>query len=176
LEVVATLIGGHTEVTAGLPRPIIIGAMPGVVVAARVAAQAGVHALHDPTESGLATALHELADAAGGGLLLDAEAVPIYPEKWALCAHFGLDPLGLLASGALLIAADPAGVLCLQADLAAAGIPAAAWHDGGPAPLRPRRGRPALRLSQPRVCSSPRSGQVQSLQDRPARRPAGTCH
>jgi hydrogenase maturation factor len=187
-EVGATLIGGHTEVTAGLPRPIIIGAMAGevaaeglittggarpgdtllltrgiaiegtaliatefagavdaalgaeagrrcrnflrapglsVVAAARVAAQAGVHALHDPTEGGLATALHELADAAGCGLLLDAAAVPIYPETQALCAHFGLEPLGLLASGALLIAAAPAGVPRLQADLAAAGIPAA---------------------------------------------------
>jgi hydrogenase maturation factor len=32
-EVGATPIGGHTEMTAGLPRPIIIGAMPGEVAA-----------------------------------------------------------------------------------------------------------------------------------------------
>jgi hydrogenase maturation factor len=186
-EVGATLVGGHTEVTAGLPRPIIVGTMIGdvaidellttsgarvddalilthaiaiegtaliateftaavtaafgvefadrcrgflrtpglsVVPAARLAATAGVHALHDPTEGGLATALHELADAAGCGLRVDGEAVPVYAETRTLCDHFGLDPLGLLASGALLIAADQAHLPRLRASLDDAGIPA----------------------------------------------------
>lgn len=187
-EVGATLVGGHTEITAGLPRPIIAGTMVGqvaadrlittggaragdlllltrgvaiegtaliaaefgatvaaalgadmagrcraflrapglsVVAAARIAAAAGVHALHDPTEGGLLAALHEMATAADCGLLLDADAVPIYPETRALCAHFGLNPLALLASGALLIAAAPPHAPRLQADLAAAGIESA---------------------------------------------------
>jgi hydrogenase maturation factor len=48
--------------------------------------------------------LHELAHAAGVGLWVDAEAIPILPECKALCAEFNLNPLGLIASGALLVA------------------------------------------------------------------------
>ncbi len=65
----------------------------------------GVRALHDPTEGGIATGLWELAQAAKVGLLVDQARLPILPECQALCRHFGLDPLGLIGSGALLIAA-----------------------------------------------------------------------
>jgi len=64
--------------------------------------QAHIHALHDPTEGGLATALHELATAAQVGLHIVAERIPILPETARLCLRYGLDPLGLIASGALL--------------------------------------------------------------------------
>ena len=77
----------------------------GVVREAGLAAQCvGVHAMHDPTEGGLATALHELALAARVGVWVDQEAIPVWPECASLCAEFGLDPLGLIASGALLVA------------------------------------------------------------------------
>jgi len=77
----------------------------GVVREAGLAAQCvGVHAMHDPTEGGLATALHELALAAHVGVWVDREAIPVWPECASLCAEFGLDPLGLIASGALLVA------------------------------------------------------------------------
>jgi hydrogenase maturation factor len=69
---------------------------------------APLHAMHDPTEGGLATALWELADAAGVGLAVEAERIPLLPEGRALCGEFGLDPLGTIASGALLIALGPA--------------------------------------------------------------------
>ena len=59
--------------------------------------------MHDPTEGGLATALHEVARAAGVGLLVRAEAVPVFAETQAICNHYHLDPMGLIASGALLI-------------------------------------------------------------------------
>jgi hydrogenase maturation factor len=74
---------------------------------------APVRAMHDPTEGGLATALWELAEAAGVGLAVEAERIPVLPEGRALCAEFGLDPLGTIASGALLIALSPgdAGVV-----------------------------------------------------------------
>jgi hydrogenase maturation factor len=162
-----SLIGGHTEITFGLTRPIVVGQMlgevdkdklvrangaktgdaiiltkriaiegtaiiarehadeiiqilpeetlrrcrkfmyqPGISVLkeALAAAECGaVHAMHDPTEGGLATALHEVAWAAGIGLLVRAEAVPIFPETQAICNHYHLDPMGLIASGALLI-------------------------------------------------------------------------
>jgi hydrogenase maturation factor len=53
----------------------------------------------------LATGLHELAQASGVGLVIDEPRLPVLAECQLLCRHFGLDPLGLIASGALLIAA-----------------------------------------------------------------------
>ncbi|MFB0517925.1 MAG: AIR synthase family protein [Acidobacteriota bacterium] len=62
-----------------------------------------VKAMHDPTEGGLWTGLYELAVASGKGIYIEADAIPVYPETEQLCRAFGLDPLGLIASGALLI-------------------------------------------------------------------------
>lgn len=61
-----------------------------------------VHAMHDPTEGGVATGLHELAHASGVGMHLDADQLPLLDAGATLCAQFGLDPLGTIASGALL--------------------------------------------------------------------------
>jgi hydrogenase maturation factor len=170
-ELGVSLVGGHTEVTHGLDRPLVIGTMLGEVAKDRLVTTGGarpgdallltkgvplegtsiiarlratelrargyedawlerargylarlsvvpeallaadlapVHAMHDPTEGGLATALWELADAAGVGLAIEAARIPILPEGRRLCAEFGLDPLGTIASGALLIALAPA--------------------------------------------------------------------
>jgi hydrogenase maturation factor len=71
-------------------------------------ASGNVSAMHDPTEGGLATGLHELAEAAGVGLQIDFDAIPIFQETALLCCEFQLDPLGVIASGALLIAIDSA--------------------------------------------------------------------
>ena len=98
---------------------------PGISVvpeAATAAAGGAVHAMHDPTEGGLATALHELAEAAGVGVALDREAVPVLPETEAVCAALGLDPLGLLASGALLLTVPQEEAGRLTERLAAAGV------------------------------------------------------
>jgi hydrogenase maturation factor len=67
----------------------------------------GVSALHDPTEGGLATGVRELALAADCGATVEREAVPVLPETEAIAGALGLDPLGMLASGSLLIAAAP---------------------------------------------------------------------
>jgi len=76
-----------------------------VVPEARAAAQAArLHAMHDPTEGGLATALAELATAGGVGLRVHADRVPVFPETALLTRHFGLHPWGTIASGALLAA------------------------------------------------------------------------
>ncbi len=168
-ELEVTLVGGHTEVTVGLPRPVIAGTMlgevarnglvttdgaragdvllltkgvplegaavlareaaaeaerrgvprevlerargllrrPGISVVreARAACEAArVHAMHDSTEGGVATACWELAQAARVGLRVYREQIPLLPEGRALCEAFGLDPLGTIASGALLVA------------------------------------------------------------------------
>jgi hydrogenase maturation factor len=167
-----SLIGGHTEITHGLERPILVGQMMGevqkealittagaepgdlillskgiciegtsviaremesnlasrgvsrdlieraqhflfepgigVVEEARLACQAGgVHAMHDPTEGGLANGLHELAMAAGVAVEVDIDRIPVYEESRVLCDAFELNPLGVIASGALLITASP---------------------------------------------------------------------
>jgi len=61
-----------------------------------------VHAMHDPTEGGLATGLWEVARASGKGIEVELERVPVLPETAAFCAALDLNPLGLIASGALL--------------------------------------------------------------------------
>ena len=66
--------------------------------------------MHDPTEGGLATGLWELAQAAHVGLCIDGDAIPILPECRTLCKALGLDPLGLIASGALVLACPRTGV------------------------------------------------------------------
>ncbi len=66
-----------------------------------------LHALHDPTEGGLATGLRELALAGGLGVTIDALRIPIYPETRALCDVLAIDPLGLIASGALVAVIAP---------------------------------------------------------------------
>ncbi|HSN76168.1 MAG TPA: AIR synthase family protein [Anaerolineae bacterium] len=79
-----------------------------VVRSARLAVEAAaVHAMHDPTEGGLATGIWEMAQASGVGLAVDFDAVFVAPESQALCDIYGLDPLGVIASGALLVALPP---------------------------------------------------------------------
>jgi hydrogenase expression/formation protein HypE len=171
-ELDVALVGGHTEVTYGLDRPIVAGTMLGEVAkdklvttggarvgdavvmtkgvplegAAIIAREKGeelrargvsaatirrakafltqpglsilpeaelacelapVHAMHDATEGGIATALTELADAAGVGLRIDRDRIMVLPEGRALCEAYGLDPLGTIASGALLMTLAP---------------------------------------------------------------------
>jgi hydrogenase expression/formation protein HypE len=172
-EMDVTLVGGHTEVTHGLDRPIVAGTMLGEVAKDKLVTTGGarvgdavvmtkgvplegaaiiarakeaelrargvpagtirrakaflttpglsvlpeaeiacelatVHAMHDSTEGGIATALVELAAAAGVGLRIDRDRVMVVPEGRTLCEAFGLDPLGTIASGALLMTLDPA--------------------------------------------------------------------
>ena len=165
-----TLCGGHTEITPGLARPLVVGFMlgevgkdklvrkdrqrpgdlviltkgvaiegtailaremsvllrkklgrtmlrraqrllsnPGISVVrdAQVALQHGeIHAMHDPTEGGLATALFELASAGKVGMQVWKEKIPVIPETQAVVQALDLDPLAMLASGALLIVAS----------------------------------------------------------------------
>jgi hydrogenase expression/formation protein HypE len=181
-ELQIELVGGHTEVTIGLDRPIVVGAMlgeaardeivcgeniragdhvlmtrgiaiegtallareaayelaargaspetiergqamlfdPGISIVAdarALCAAARPRLMHDPTEGGLATALQELASAAGATLRMDASAIRICDETRAICAALGLDPLGLLASGTLLAVVSEADAGLLGATL-----------------------------------------------------------
>ena len=184
-----TLVGGHTEITYQLPRPIAVGAMIGEVAKDRVVLTSGaspgdsivltkgmaiectsvlarqvpdalreagvsrqtierarnllfspgisvaqestiacdtvdVHAMHDPTEGGVATGLLEMAQAAGVGLVVYEEMLRVLPECEEFCRALNLDPFGLIASGALLAAVPPADVTKLLDALAKEGISA----------------------------------------------------
>jgi hydrogenase expression/formation protein HypE len=178
----ATLVGGHTEITYGIDRPMVMGAMlgevgkpqlvtaagaepgdtvlltkgypieavailarefasadafeegflkrcrdflyrPGISVVedARIAVSAGrVSAMHDPTEGGVATGLWEIAEASGRGIEVFADALQPVPEGEVLCRAFGLNPLGSIASGALLLTTPEPDAI--RAALASRGI------------------------------------------------------
>ncbi len=182
------LAGGHTEITYGLERPVVVGQMlgeveknrlvltsgaqpgddllltksiaieglsiiarekrstlqpfysastleqlanllhdPGISVvtdALTAVVHGGVHAMHDPTEGGIATGLHELAVAADVGLAVFADALPYHPSCQPLCQRLNLNPLGLIASGSLLLAIDPQATVPIQRRLAHKGIDA----------------------------------------------------
>ena len=187
-----TLIGGHSEVTQGIQRPIVMGTMlgeverdrlistggaqegdsivvtkglaiegtallardcagelrqagvresviaksaamldiPGISVLhdAQICAQMEVHSLHDITEGGLFTALHEVAGASGLGLAVEEDSVPVLPETAEVCTALGLHPLALLGSGAMLVTLHPQYTPGLLRTLEHSGIDA--WEIG----------------------------------------------
>jgi hydrogenase maturation factor len=102
---------------------------PGIsVVSAALAAAnvgGGVHAMHDPTEGGLAMGLFELVAPTGLGLRVIHEQIPMFSETKAICSALALDPLKLIASGALLIAVALDGTGPIRAAIEAKDIPVA---------------------------------------------------
>lgn len=87
----------------------------------------GVSALHDVTEGGLATALEELSVAGGHRIRVEMERIPVLSETQRLCDLLGLEPLGLLGSGSLLITCKPEsgariGKVCRDAGIEVARI------------------------------------------------------
>jgi hydrogenase expression/formation protein HypE len=188
-----SLVGGHSEVTLGIDRPIVLGSMlgevepdrlvrtggaqegdsivitkgvalegtailardqavelrqagvaeaviqraagfltePGISVVndARIAAEAArVHSFHDPTEGGLFTGLREVAKASCLGLAIEEGSIPVLSETEIICRALGLNPFGLLASGALLITLPAQDVPALLGKLEQAGI--SGWEIG----------------------------------------------
>jgi hydrogenase expression/formation protein HypE len=182
----ATLIGGHTEVTPGLPHSMVVGTMLGRVEgkplttgglregdlvgmtrsaglegtaillaehgdriramndgdaledadeilagnwllvapeALRAADCRRVTALHDVTEGGVGEALYEMARASGLGIEVQRSAIPVLPATATICGDLGLDPLGLIGSGSLLVGCDPEGVAEVETVFAENGIP-----------------------------------------------------
>ncbi|EIE50153.1 hydrogenase expression/formation protein HypE [Citreicella sp. 357] len=63
----------------------------------------GLRAARDATRGGLASALNEMAMAAGVSVELDESALPIRPEVRGMCEILGLDPLYLANEGALVL-------------------------------------------------------------------------
>ncbi len=98
---------------------------PGISIVkdALIANQSGnVSAMHDPTEGGLSTGLWELAHVANAGVIVYAERIKCIGEVRTLCTDFGLDPMGVVASGALLIVVDPSVSASVKGNLQQEGI------------------------------------------------------
>ena len=63
----------------------------------------GVSAMHDITEGGLATALMELSIAGKHRIRVNMDRIPVFPQTEKICTLLGIDPMGLIGSGSLLI-------------------------------------------------------------------------
>ena len=193
-ELGVSVVGGHTEVSVGISRPIVAGTMLGeldssanlisssgaqdgdsiivttglaiegtailarefaadlsrlgvndddiaraadylkkpgisVVSAARALCHSvDVHSMHDVTEGGIITALREVAIGSDVGLVVEAESMPILPESGTICQVLGIDPLGLLGSGALVATLSSSDVPRALRALDATGV--SGWEVG----------------------------------------------
>jgi hydrogenase expression/formation protein HypE len=78
------------------------------MIAAMLEATDQVHVLRDPTRGGVATALNEIVQQAGVGIILDEARLPVSPPVQAACEILGFDPL-YIANEGKLIAIVPAG-------------------------------------------------------------------
>jgi len=74
----------------------------GITDALLVALGTDVHVLRDPTRGGVASALNEIAEAAGQGIRIDEAAVPVLDEVRGACEILGFDPLYVANEGKLL--------------------------------------------------------------------------
>ncbi len=100
---------------------------PGISVLdeARAALESGgISALHDVTEGGVATALEELTHAGRHRIRVWPRQIPVFPETDRICRLLGVDPLGLIGSGSLLIVCRPDSHEPLQTVLVDRGIQA----------------------------------------------------
>ena len=94
-----------------------------IITEARIAAESRtVSAMHDVTEGGLATAAEELSIAGGHRIKIDTDIIPVFAETRKVCRLLGIDPLGLIGSGSLLICCRPAGRESLMSAIRKAGI------------------------------------------------------
>ena len=67
-----------------------------------------VHALRDPTRGGLVASTVEIARAAGVGVELDENTIPIPDSVASACGFLGLDPLQVANEGKMVAFVDPA--------------------------------------------------------------------
>lgn len=82
---------------------------PGISVLtdAQIAISAGkVTAMHDPTEGGISSALWEMSEATGCAIHVNLSRIFISILSQKVCSLFGIDPLGTISSGALLLAVE----------------------------------------------------------------------
>ena len=94
---------GTTVTTDSAPLHRLVAAM----LAAAPDGEA-VHALRDPTRGGLVAATVEIARAAGIGVELDENTIPVPDAVASACGFLGLDPLQVANEGKMVAFVDPA--------------------------------------------------------------------
>ncbi|HEU4733064.1 MAG TPA: hydrogenase expression/formation protein HypE [Kofleriaceae bacterium] len=80
-----------------------VAPLNGLIRRALAAGGPGVVAMKDPTRGGLASALHEMADKSGVGIVIDERAVPVRDEARAIGELLGIDPLVVANEGKAVI-------------------------------------------------------------------------
>jgi hydrogenase expression/formation protein HypE len=78
------------------------------LVAALLAATDGVRALRDATRGGVATIMNEIARAAGAGVFITEDGIPVRPEVRGACELLGIDPMYVACEGTLVAVVDAA--------------------------------------------------------------------
>jgi hydrogenase expression/formation protein HypE len=78
-----------------------------LVARALAAGGSAVTAMKDPTRGGLSSALHEMADKSGVGIVLDERAVPVSPVVGAAADLLGIDPLHIANEGKAVLGVRP---------------------------------------------------------------------
>jgi len=86
--------------------------------------QNGVTAMHDVTEGGVLSAVLEMADASGLGVLVDSESIPIMNEVSEVCRLFRIDPKFALGQGSLIVASRAVHTQGVMKAFRRRGIPA----------------------------------------------------
>ena len=100
-----------------------------VVEDARIAATVGtrdngVSAMHDATECGIWGGLHEVASAAGLGLVVHRDEIVLTPSVAEVCSLFQIEPFSSISEGTLIATVRPQSANAVLARLGDAGIAA----------------------------------------------------
>jgi hydrogenase expression/formation protein HypE len=124
--VVTGTLGDHgmavmaTRHGLGLETGVVSDVAPlnGLVRAALAAAAPGaVTAMKDPTRGGVASALHEMAEKARVGIVVEEARLPVRPEVRGIAELVGIDPLLVANEGKAVMAVRPGAVAAVLAAL-----------------------------------------------------------
>jgi len=83
----------------------------------------GVTAMHDPTEGGILCGIWELSEASNIGVRVYRDRIPISSETKSICKILKIDPLRLMSSGSLLIAAKKSSAPKIIKELSGKQVP-----------------------------------------------------
>lgn len=96
-----------------------VAPLNGLVRSALAAGGDGVVAMKDPTRGGLASALHELAQKSGVGIVLDERSVPASAAVRSASELLGIDPLHVANEGKAVLGVRPDAAAAVLAALRA---------------------------------------------------------
>jgi hydrogenase expression/formation protein HypE len=78
------------------------------LVASLLAQTTGVRAMRDATRGGVATILNEIATAAGVGVMVSEDDIPVRAEVRGACELLGIDPMYVACEGTMVVVVDSA--------------------------------------------------------------------